>query len=104
MAKLTRLPTPVTEVWDWQLRGACRGMDSALFFHPEQERGAARDGREARAKAICQRCPVLVECRAHALSVQEPYGVWGAMTPHERAAELARRRQETGRVKRAVSV
>ncbi len=36
MADTHRLPAPVTDVWDWQLRGACRGMDSVLFFHPEK--------------------------------------------------------------------
>ncbi|MCW2678043.1 MAG: transcription factor WhiB, partial [Modestobacter sp.] len=25
MADIRRLPTPVAEVWDWQLHGACRG-------------------------------------------------------------------------------
>ena len=41
MADTRRLPVPVTDIWDWQMRGACRGMDSALFFHPG---GGARPG------------------------------------------------------------
>lgn len=72
------------ERWSWQLQGACRGMDSSLFFHPEYERGRARTAREERAKAICRECPVVRQCAAHALSVREPYGVWGAMTVEER--------------------
>ena len=75
---------PVTEIWDWQIDAACRGMDSALFFHPEGERGPARSGRDARAKEICATCPVLAQCRAHALAVQEPYGVWGGLSESER--------------------
>jgi WhiB family redox-sensing transcriptional regulator len=27
---------------------------------------------------------VLERCREHALKVQEPYGVWGGLTPRER--------------------
>ena len=84
MADTRRLPVPVTEIWEWQVRGACRGMDSALFFHPEGERGPARVNRESRAKQICQRCPVLEQCRRHALAVHEPYGVWGGLSEAER--------------------
>ena len=84
MADIRRLPVPVTEIWEWQLQGACRGMDSAFFFHPEGERGPARANREARAKQICQRCPVLEQCRRHALAVHEPYGVWGGLSESER--------------------
>jgi WhiB family redox-sensing transcriptional regulator len=65
-------------------------LDSSLFFHPEYERGVARHAREERAKAICRDCPVLAECRQHALSVREPYGVWGAMTVDERRKAVAR--------------
>jgi WhiB family transcriptional regulator, redox-sensing transcriptional regulator len=59
-------------------------MDSSLFFHPEYERGQARAARDERAKAVCRGCPVLAACREHALTVREPYGVWGAMTVEER--------------------
>ena len=92
MADTRRLPAPVTDVWDWQLRGACRGMDSAVFFHPEGERGPARSGREAQAKQICASCPVLAQCRAHALAVHEPYGVWGGLSESER--DVIVRRQD----------
>jgi WhiB family transcriptional regulator, redox-sensing transcriptional regulator len=94
MADTRRLPVPVTDVWDWQMRGACRGMDSTSFFHPDGERGSARAGREARAKQVCQACPVLEQCRAHALAVHEPYGVWGGLTESERA-ELTRSQTRT---------
>ncbi|GDY28663.1 WhiB family transcriptional regulator [Gandjariella thermophila] len=92
MSDVTRLPQPVAERWDWQLYGACRGFDSTLFFHPDGERGPARERREARAKAICFSCPVLEKCREHALAVQEPYGIWGGMGEGERRALIAARR------------
>ncbi|MBB5906172.1 WhiB family redox-sensing transcriptional regulator [Actinoalloteichus hymeniacidonis] len=59
-------------------------MDSAFFFHPDGERGPARSRREARAKEVCQQCPVLEQCRQHALAVQEPYGIWGGLSEAER--------------------
>jgi WhiB family redox-sensing transcriptional regulator len=59
-------------------------MDSGFFFHPEGERGPARANREARAKEVCRRCPVLEQCRLHALTVHEPYGVWGGLSESER--------------------
>jgi WhiB family redox-sensing transcriptional regulator len=85
-----RLPPPVTEIWDWQLRGACRGLDGGVFFNPDRERGAARAAREERAKQICRTCPVMQLCRRHALAVREPYGVWGGLSKSERDALLDR--------------
>jgi len=84
MADTRRLPGPNADFWDWQLEGSCRGMDSAFFFHPDGERGPARARREARAKAVCKTCPVLQICRAHALAVHEPYGIWGGLSESER--------------------
>jgi WhiB family redox-sensing transcriptional regulator len=91
MADTRRLPGPSTESWDWQLQARCRGLDSAYFFHPDNERGAARAARVSRAKAICRRCPVRRECRQHALAAQEPYGIWGGLTEHERETLLRTR-------------
>jgi len=88
MADTRRLPAPVTEVWNWQMRGACRGMDSGFFFHPENERGPARALRESRAKEVCQRCPVINQCATWALTTREPYGVWGGLSETERATIL----------------
>jgi WhiB family redox-sensing transcriptional regulator len=86
MSDLTRLPGPVTELWDWQLRAACRGLGSEVFFHPDNERGQARSGRDDAAKSVCVTCPVIEQCRAHALAVREPYGVWGGLSEDEREA------------------
>lgn len=84
MADTRRLPTPVAETYEWQMRGACRGMDSGFFYHPDGERGAARATREARAKQVCHTCPVMEKCRRHALAAHEPYGVWGGLSETER--------------------
>lgn len=84
MTQTARLPGPVHTLWDWQLEGLCRTSDPDAFFHPEGERGAARRRRINEAKAVCNRCPVLEQCREHALAVREPYGVWGGLSEDER--------------------
>src|SRR5919106_1145356 len=76
----------------WQYRAACKGPQSHLFFAPNHlERKEERLAREAAAKAICRRCPVLAECREYALLVREPYGIWGGLNEYEPRQLLARR-------------
>ncbi|QRP47906.1 WhiB family transcriptional regulator [Amycolatopsis sp. FDAARGOS 1241] len=79
-----RRTAPVVESWDWQRRAACRGLDSALFFHPDSERGRVKAERDARAKQICHRRPVMAQCRTHALGTEEVYGVWGGLSETDR--------------------
>jgi len=84
MADLSRLPGPNADFWDWQLDSACRGLDSDIFYHPDGERGSARERRVSTAKAVCAACPVIAQCRAHALKTKEPYGVWGGLGEEDR--------------------
>jgi WhiB family redox-sensing transcriptional regulator len=92
MTDLRHLPGPTSDVWEWQLHGACRGLDTEQFFHPDNERGPRRVAREAAAKAVCARCPVIRECAEHALRAREPYGVWGGLSESERDEILSGRR------------
>ncbi len=66
MTDVSRLPGPMIDAWDWQYDGACRDLDTELFFHPEGERGSARRRRAANAKAICatcwRSCPMWATC------------------------------------------
>ncbi len=89
MANISRLPSPLIEVYEWQFDGACNDADPELFFSPESERGPRRLARERGAKTLCSRCPVIEQCLEHALRVKEPYGVWGGLTPGERANRSA---------------
>jgi WhiB family redox-sensing transcriptional regulator len=84
MTALCRLPGPIADLWDWQLDGSCRRENPDVFFHPEHERGPSRRNRDREAKAVCLDCPVLQQCRKHALRAREAYGVWGGLTEHER--------------------
>ncbi|GAA4396520.1 WhiB family transcriptional regulator [Fodinibacter luteus] len=92
MAEITRLPGPVADLWEWQFDGSCRRVGPEVFFHPEGERGSKRRTRARAAKEICLSCPVLQQCRSHALAVREPYGVWGGLTEDERESYYARGR------------
>jgi WhiB family redox-sensing transcriptional regulator len=40
--------------------------------------------REKKAKAICGQCPVIANCLRDALANNEPFGIWGGMSPDER--------------------
>jgi WhiB family redox-sensing transcriptional regulator len=72
-------------------------MASSFFFHPWGERGPSRDQRVVRAKEVCASCPVIEECRRHALEVQEQYGVWGGLSEEERLVLLNRGRRSLRR-------
>jgi WhiB family redox-sensing transcriptional regulator len=91
MAAISRLPMPIQETYEWQYEGACRDADPETFFSPDAERGPRRRAREAAAKAMCAVCPVVQECLDHALTVREPYGVWGGLTINERDSILQQR-------------
>lgn len=81
----------------WQYHAACRGEDSNQFFAPNYfERKEEKDAREARAKAICTRCPVRVECLEYALRTREPHGIWGALNEAERKALIRERERRVG--------
>ncbi|WP_122261453.1 WhiB family transcriptional regulator [Ornithinimicrobium cerasi] len=82
-------PVSVASLWEWQQHGLCRQLSPEVFFHPDGERGPSRRWRENRALATCAQCPVLQQCREHALRMQEPYGTWGGMTESERQVLLA---------------
>lgn len=93
MTTRRQTPNPIVEDWEWQYEGACRNYDTEMFFHPDGERGRSRRDRVKAAKSVCRSCPVLTQCRIHALALREPYGVWGGMSEEERRAEVRRRRQ-----------
>ncbi|MFY0406980.1 WhiB family transcriptional regulator [Solicola sp. PLA-1-18] len=88
MANLSRLPVPTQEQYQWQYEGACNDVETELFFSPAFERGSRREAREGEAKSYCAVCPVALQCLEHALSAEEPFGVWGGTTSQERSAIL----------------
>ena len=76
----------------WQVRAACRGPESTMFFPPPAtERKEEREARETAAKAICSTCRVQRSCLEYALEIREPHGIWGGLNEHERRELLAAR-------------
>jgi len=69
----------------WQIKAACRGPQSVVFFPPTQyENRSERLEREARAKAICNECGVRKACLEYALRIREQHGIWGCLSESER--------------------
>lgn len=67
---------------DWKLDAVCRGR-LELFFPRKAERPEARERREAKAKRLCDVCPVMVECRSTARTNRE-YGYWAGESEEDR--------------------
>ena len=61
----------------WRDEAVCAGMDVNIFY-PE------KGGKDTKAKAICTKCPVRIECLNDALARNERFGVWGGMSERER--------------------
>lgn len=85
---------------DWREKGACRDEDPELFYPLGGERGHRRTGlnllQEHDAKAVCNRCPVRVECRTWALEAGDDWGIWGGLNEAERR-DLRDPKPPTGR-------
>lgn len=74
---------------EWRERAACLPYPSVLFFGlDDNEAPADRRAREDQAKSICETCVVKQECLEYALTMREPYGIWGGLTEVERKARL----------------
>lgn len=86
----------VVEELDWQEEALCRTLPNILFFGEEGESELERQGREHRAKAVCDRCPVAEPCLEFAMETNQKYGIWGGLTDKERAS-LKRRRARARR-------
>lgn len=65
----------------------CQQMDPELFFE-ESNYGAAVLA--PLLKRVCEGCPILFECREHAVAHEE-FGFWGGMSARERKIERRRR-------------
>jgi WhiB family redox-sensing transcriptional regulator len=73
---------PIVADADWKPQAACRGQIE-LFFARKAERPQARERREAKAKRLCDMCPVISECRTAARANRE-YGYWASESEEDR--------------------
>jgi WhiB family redox-sensing transcriptional regulator len=79
----------------WGPQGACRrpGVNQRLFIMDRTRDKKENKLAEARAKAICQQCPVSDDCLFHALEFPETAGIWGGLTDLERGRLLGKRQK-----------
>lgn len=68
---------PTSDVPSWRESALCQQADPELWFPEPWEDNRA-------AKLICGWCPVRSECLAWAMDTNEPYGIYGGLTPNER--------------------
>ncbi|HTX27990.1 MAG TPA: WhiB family transcriptional regulator [Streptosporangiaceae bacterium] len=87
---------------DWRSAAACLGADPDLFF-PVSTTGPA-EKQIARAKMICTKCPVRLECLEFALAHDQFYGIWGGATPEDRQRARRRKQRAAAAAQRAVAV
>jgi len=77
------------DVPQWRALAACGGV-ATLFYKNDLDNDERQSPhRVTKAKAVCKACPVRPQCAAHALTVAEPFGIWGGFTESERALLLA---------------
>lgn len=65
---------------DFMSEAVCTSVDPELFFPDMTGAGARNQAR--RAAAICEGCPVVVQCRTYAEQIGATHGVWGAQHRH----------------------
>jgi len=74
--------TPIGNI-DWHALAACRGEPTDLFFPTKHTPATKR----AEAKAICDRCPVKIDCYKWATTNGIVDGLWGGVTETRRREE-----------------
>ena len=79
----------------WLDCAACQdtvtSADEDIFFAPDLDELGGQQGvatsmaatREQHALAVCDRCPVRVECLPYAAATRQQHGVWGGKTQQE---------------------
>ncbi|MCF6467346.1 WhiB family transcriptional regulator [Nonomuraea sp. MG754425] len=84
---------------EWFRRGACYRIGHELFFGPSSDGGhretpREKEERENRARALCDECPVLAQCKDYATSFSNglQVGVWHGGNDHQR--KLDRRKEQ----------
>ena len=88
----------------WQAAARCRAVATDMFFPQRTRTWGERIRLEQAAKKICERCPVLAECRSYALEHEERFGVWGGLTEAERRSSFTSGRSATPKQKHQLTI
>jgi WhiB family redox-sensing transcriptional regulator len=60
----------------------CATTDPEMYYPPK---GLQASIEIRLAKELCKTCPVKTQCLNYAVTANEAFGIWGGMTPNERA-------------------
>jgi hypothetical protein len=69
---------------EWTEHAACKGLTDLFYGDTTADVRAAR--------AVCQTCPVQLDCLAYAREGRELFGVWGGQATKERLRDQAGKR------------
>lgn len=72
------LPAPA-----WSAQGVCATHEDPDMWFPDKDEPARRD----EALKLCSTCPVVRECRQHAIDTRQRSGIWGGTTAGARRRE-----------------
>lgn len=79
---------------DWREHAACRGLPASIFFFQSYlPRRDANPVKLARARQICNTCPVKLECLEYALDNPREEGIWAGTTEKDRRNLRRKRRR-----------
>ena len=65
---------------DWAEAAICKGMDTNFFYPPRSAPPSAGDA----IRAVCNECPVSVECLQYALDMKDSFGWYGGCSVDQR--------------------
>ncbi|MFE6304978.1 WhiB family transcriptional regulator [Nocardiopsis sp. NPDC057823] len=77
----------------WRRRAACKGIPLWLFYGSEGERADQTRAREARAIAVCDRCPVADLCLLDDITRTQPSDIVGIRAGRTATARRSYRRR-----------
>ena len=71
---------PIIKPEPWTQEALCAETDPEIFFPSKGDKEAV-----VLARTVCAECPVAAQCLDYALRMNETHGVWGGLSPKQRA-------------------
>jgi hypothetical protein len=91
--KTTTKGVHMRQPWEFE-EAACAEVGTNIFFQPDKDdpdQSKLTDREYKYAREVCGRCPHLMECAEWGIK-NEIHGMWGGLSPQERARMRTKRR------------
>jgi WhiB family redox-sensing transcriptional regulator len=75
---------------------ACQTTDPEIWYGTEDE---PKSFRFKQAKELCSFCPAISACAQYAIAANEPFGVWGGLSPEERRSLRDKHKKKAPKLK-----